>query len=122
MTTQEIIKGNKLIADFMGFEYNGTDSFGNDNYRIPDVYREFFHCSHFDNLHFDRSWEWLMPVIFKINKNHNCITIKGDYIKLEVRSINRLSRTSRFNKYGEIGAAYRTVTEFMTWYNENNKK
>jgi hypothetical protein len=76
LTDKEIKEGNKLIADFMGLEFNITDSFNSENYRLPDVYRERFNCSHFDNLHFNYSWDWLMPVIEKI-----CRTRIGDGIK-----------------------------------------
>ena len=40
-----IVDSNKLIAEFMGVEYTGT--------RVKD---------------YDTSWDWLMPVVKKINE------------------------------------------------------
>jgi hypothetical protein len=67
MTKQKIIEeGNKLIAEFMGFELsNLKDNFHDIYYRLPDVYRLFMHCSHWHSLEFNSNWQWLMPVVEK---------------------------------------------------------
>ena len=104
MTKEKILENNKLIAEFMNLKlYNESEN----------GWRTLI------SLHYHESWEWLMPVWIKINGLYKCIQIKEDYVKMDVRHKNSLSRTSKYNKYGEIGALYRTVIEFIKWYNQN---
>lgn len=88
MTDQEIVSGNKLIAEFMGYEYipspvpvvrnELTKQFGwsrtiewhpffiktmGDDFFPPQRY--YLGRSHHD-LIFHRDWSWLMPVVEKI--------------------------------------------------------
>jgi hypothetical protein len=126
--TQKILKGNKLIAKYMGFEYNGTDSFGNDNYRIPEVYRKFFHCSHFDNLHFDRSWDWLMPVVEKIEnyeEDRYSVNFVIDNCQSEITiyhtSFQHPIETFSAIEGEKIKSTYLVCIEFIKWYNTPNQ-
>lgn len=110
---------NKLIADFMGFEYNMTDSFGNNNYRIPEVYRERFHCSYFDNLHFDMSWDWLMPVVEKIESLHHTVGIHDTMCEI-LTERNLCEVLIKVNEdWTKIKVVYTAVVEFIKWYNKN---
>ena len=64
MKTNEILNGNKLIAEFMGlsyctkYQYEGWYKNHEHNYRI---------CG-FDGLKYHSSWDWLMPVVEKIEQ------------------------------------------------------
>lgn len=104
MTNEKILENNKLIAEFMNLKLYNENENG---------WRTLI------SLHYHESWNWLMPVWIKINGLYKCIQIKEDYVKMDVRHKNSLSRTSKYNKYGEIGALYRTVIEFIKWYNQN---
>ena len=74
MTPQEIIKGNKLIAEFMGILYglklNSLDLPTSESkcrihrYDSIDDDTEGLHINH---TKFHSSWDWLMPVIGKIS-------------------------------------------------------
>lgn len=65
MTPEEIIEGNKLIAEFMGYEKHPTIE---DCLRDPQKSEHnFMHPSH---LKYHSSWDWLMPVIEKISHSH----------------------------------------------------
>lgn len=63
MDKKEIIKNNKLIAEFMGWKVskkgikykNSLPSYG------------YVHC-HIDYLQFHKSWDWLRPVVIKIKE------------------------------------------------------
>jgi hypothetical protein len=126
MKQEEIIENNKLIAEFMKYDYDSTIK----AYYNKDI--ELF-CSE-DVLFFDTSWDWLMPVVEKIEssstKEYYCFNlglgkINAGFIgifKEDVRkdSICRVKEViSVDNCTNRLDAVYQTVIEFIKWYNEN---
>lgn len=76
---------------------------------------------------YNRSWEWLMPVIDKINnlgKEYN-FTIHKTYCSCSVEKGGKMYKDFHFAhseiKYvgKEVDAAYKLVVKFLTWYNAN---
>lgn len=74
MKTEEIIEGNKLIAEFMGYYPIKGDSLNpewwwtNEN---RDTRTFSLDMKIGDNgFHYHTSWDWLMPVVEKIQKEH----------------------------------------------------
>lgn len=67
MELNEIVKGNKLIAEFMGAKI--VDPVGNclRTVKYPKVTHG-LNVHNEGNLEYDYSWDWLMPVIEKISK------------------------------------------------------
>ena len=72
MTDKEIIEGNKLIAEFMGLNYEDV---------VKDIWYNYqqlgYRNSDFMNFpenykFYHSSWDWLMPVVEKI-KNTMCL-------------------------------------------------
>jgi len=74
---------NKLIAEFMSVEYTGT--------RVKD---------------YDTSWDWLMPVVNKIE-----MECEGVPLQLLDCSL-----------YSEIDEVYQAVVEFIKTYNSERSK
>lgn len=72
MKKEEIIEGNKLIAEFMGWELWESifDGFGFnvDPEIIPDARNDHSNFHKINDLRFNSSWDWLMPVIEKIEE------------------------------------------------------
>jgi hypothetical protein len=64
MTTEE---GNKLIAEFMGWESGRFENLPNKLHKIDDG--ELCGIS-IDQLEYHTSWDWLMPVVEKIGQHH----------------------------------------------------
>ena len=73
-------ENNKLIAEFMGFKpcltsdpngnkiYVGTETpFG---WQYPDCYPEHDYLISVEDLKFNTSWDWLMPVVQKIGDEY----------------------------------------------------
>lgn len=126
---------NKLIAEFMGMMPEGWEipnpcmiadvtrqntmfyfedivkEWKEDNLSIWDVYR--FHCS----------WDWLMPVIYKI-KDLDGLFPEDDEDSPELEeAMDKFEELFLDNNpvMESIEAANEAVVEFITWYNENNK-
>ena len=106
-------ENNKLIADFMGYK---TDEYG---MYSKENGRGFFKSTK-DNKGktFDTSWDWLMPVVERIEEVASGVTIyrKGCHIN-EVGSFS--GSINGFNHSSKIEQTYKAVVEFIKWYNEN---
>jgi len=56
------MKGNKLIAEFMGMQHTDIGWYDNEEaLKLKD--------NTFDKLNFHTSWDWLMPVVGKITRD-----------------------------------------------------
>lgn len=137
MTTEDIIEGNKLIAEFMGAKYNQEAGF----YLRPN---EVFIINHGicdyttielgkgKVLHYNSSWYWLMDVVDKIEKLYRdkvanfTVVIKGFCCEIEQSPYhaNAFKEVHFAEIYvtekTKIGAVYTAVLEFIKWYNQNN--
>jgi len=101
---KEIIEGDKLIAEFM--EVNKVlNSEGNIVYWYYSPEKGYL-CS---MLKYHSSWDWLMPVVSKINSLENL------YL-WEKHNIDRFNLTSALDKT-DIESAYELCVEFIKWYN-----
>jgi hypothetical protein len=125
------MKSNKLIAEFMGFpkQQDAVDD-RTIAYYIGDVIKadnrhnenedDVFHP---DDMQFHKSWEWLMPVVEKIeslgytfeknfqriDKDYQCLIVKGNDILYQ-----------EFNTDSRI-ACYQVVVKFINEYNKTDE-
>jgi len=98
------MKDNKLIAEFMGSKHPTIE----DMYRLPhaDVY--------WGELRYDYSWNWLMPVVEKIETISGKLpTHVGNIPNDEDWESNNFLSTN-------IEETYKAVVEFINEYNQNN--
>lgn len=100
-------EGNRLIADFMNQKFP-------DDYRIDSTYidREYGNIS----CNYHSSWNWLMPVVEKIESLGGDVVIyyRSCSIMVKEKYYNDLSQsTSDFNK---IYSTYKAVVKFIKWY------
>lgn len=139
MKAEEIIKGNKLIAEFIGLKQvkwpNEKELFWVNNNFIEDFthYEDYSNTSKFDwgnslpqtdRLSYDHSWNWLMSVVQKIedlgfsisilNKSC-CVLIKGKGIE------DSITRGYIYSKESKIESVWLGVIEFIKWYNKQEK-
>ena len=119
MDKKEIFEGNKLIAVFMGAKLDKRN--GEDSVWLSEqsMFSEYFRVTHHNKYH--THWEWLMPVVEKIDKldatatsiTNICCEINSKFFRhLEVKSIQTISNT-------KIEATYESVIKFIEWYNKN---
>ena len=123
-----VLNGNKLIAEFMGWttksryhhikqrkvlEWIVPENSNNIYYEFNDGYLECF------EERFHESWDWLIPVVEKIEKEYEVsiidneceICTTGYKIKVLVSVVSN----------SKIEAVYKAVIKFIEWYNENKE-
>jgi len=137
----ETDKGNKLIAEFMGYKIKHLgkgDLFTDPTTGFPSTVH---------GLDFHESWDWLMPVVEKIeqmilkdvidyeDKNYEneklrfpiCFTANQQEAWIQFYHIGVSGGDAHFDiikKYSNISkidAVYNVIIEFIKWYNKENK-
>lgn len=114
MTDQEIIEGNKLIAEFMGEK----------NIRIHEsnVWMDENPVTHNppNSVHarYDTSWDWLMPVVEKIESLDDGyeVIIRRTSCSIMYDQETKVSLVYCPNKMLSVWSA---VIKFIKWYNQN---
>lgn len=106
MTGNEILEGNKLIAEFMGVKYN--HSLKQWHYSAGEWYEE---------LKYDYSWDWLMPVVEKINTMGFTVTIKGVACMTDA-NVEIGGAINGITGYAFIENVYLSVVHLIKWYNK----
>ena len=127
-----IIENNKLIAEFLDWEFDDlSETFETPFLKLVDPQafgEEQFSCKLQDfELEFHTDWNWLMSVVEKIEnlQDENNCAIYNIQIEQSFTEIidNHTSETIIYNidADSKIEAVYNTVIEFIKWYNEQNK-
>ena len=96
--SKEIIEGNKLIAEFMGYvmhDHASYKTFEKDGRHIFDSV-----------LQYDTKWDWLMPVVEKIGS----LSYNDSNNKFQP-SVERFLEN-------DIESIWRQIVIFITWYNQ----
>lgn len=120
MTQEEIKEGNKLIAEFMGGELlEGRQDnvyWFNKGHHLLE-YRKAINRHAFK---YHSSWDWLMPVVEKIESLGYGFTVDPwgieiiEYISGNENSIVKFDRTDDEPKMEQY---YYSVNKFIKWYN-----
>ena len=98
----ENLENNKLIAEFMGMQ--DTDLGWYDSVEAMSEYAcQMVGGNTFEELQYDRSWDWLMPVVQKCYK-----------IEDEEGFDNLVDAVATLDMY----STYNAVVEFIKWYNQ----
>jgi len=124
MTTQEIIEGNKLIAEFMAVKNEISDI-----YYLPQFghyfncygHLEYNECFRLDELKYHSFWDWLMPVVEKIDKIG--FNVQIGRISVNISRILDGENTIIGLVCGDIDKKLELVfsacVNFIKWYNQN---
>jgi hypothetical protein len=102
MTQEEILEGNKLIAEFMG---------------LP-VHEEYFRG--IDACKYHSDWNLLMPIVEKIESLGYSFEI--ELFSCYVIDSKTLSTIIECHYNSKIKSTYQAVVEFIKWYNQQNTK
>jgi len=106
MNTEE----NKLIAEFMGWKVDKSISSAHfkktGGYHLTNGTRTMAS----NQLQYHTSWDWLMPVVEKIEHTSAYVNVKGCHVKI--------STWVDVNAPTKLEAVHKAVVEFIKWYNE----
>ena len=126
------MKENKLIAEFMGLKYYEPFFEVTDESQMEKIEVRkgkaisFGYMFEPHELRYHESWDWLMPVVEKIE----CTTIDNDdnsdnffNVMIEVFECNINGGDICICKSGntKLEATYKAVVEFINQYNEENE-
>ena len=127
MTPDEIIEGNKLIAEFMGLNFSDVfDTCRNNLYDGTGHRNPEYLDNPINHICYHNSWDYLMPVYEKISYNldfgwrissteiriySHCGQPQGDYD----------GRWFVDDLHNIIYDAHRSIVTFITWYNKQEK-
>jgi len=118
-----IIEGNKLISNFMELVVN-EEPIRVGGIKVNDTY---------DSLHYHDNWEWLMPVVIKIEST------QGMSIRVEISGyiceIYQTKRNPAIKENGgfqdislvsekhndKLALVWMSVVQFIKWYNQQPK-
>jgi len=133
MTQEEIIEGNKLIAKFIGFYFRNESTCQPIHGWITGLSTMTYNPDFY--LKFHSSWDWLMPVVEKINNMNASISINPANVSITTHVIGHILQDDSYHKYyffkpsGDnytpIEATWNAVVDFIKWYNgirEQNSK
>ena len=111
MTQNEIIEGNKLIAEFMGFEKYPIKG-KSDGHMV--IFNKGFvpkpTCS--ANLEFHSSWDWLMFCIFEIQDLPDVYHWELSAGNFEINADETFETLDN-----SIEGVWEIVVKFIKWYN-----
>jgi hypothetical protein len=98
--------GNRLIAEFMGWAETEENIF-----TVPHPFplfseEDYTYKMRSDQLEFNTSWDWLMPVVQKILKEDAGMNTYQLYVCDSLGT-------------ADIGAVYNAVIQFIQWYSTN---
>ena len=128
MSKKEIIKGNKLIAEFMGLKPFDTGKFGfaisKDHCSCNEATAEKAMDGFVSMAKYAFDWNWLMPVWEKImlSEDPYMITgvIKPNYCHITVLNVTVIPDISRISNISTIDAIWLTIIDYISWYNFKN--
>jgi hypothetical protein len=109
--------GNEIIAEWMGLirkepgEYNEVSYWHADS---SDKRKRVF-AGYIHQLKYATSWDWLMPVVEKIEKIEGVTTT----LKNKRFVIKYGKKTFSCHTVVKINSTYRVVVEFLDWYTKN---
>lgn len=107
---KDIQEGNKLIAEFMGGKYDANEYW----WVLPNINTMV--------LEYHTSWDWLMPVVEKIptlNPDKGRLWFEFEISRCHCRIYTNIDEEWKNNGSTTLEATWKTVNDFLTWYNQN---
>ncbi len=108
------MENNKLIAEFMGLEVlyrpNSNGFIEISDTELCDV----------DDLIYHTSWNWLMPVVEKIEDLGYDVIIRQGTCEIRGEDVNSM-KYDNFERFdaGKHITTYSAVVKFIKWHNKN---
>ena len=112
MSEQEILEGNKLIAEFMGIKIIQS-RYGCNHPLVTCPYPDY------SNLKYHSSWDWLIPVVSKISKMYEDLYKQAFITKTPIPYDIETTYADVICRHVTIEKEhlFERVVEFIKWYN-----
>jgi len=125
--SSSVLEGNELIAVFMGGKLSKKTS-----PIIAPHWKGLEFGSKIYDLYYDKRWDWLMPVVEKIELTNRVndkeyypymVSIWKNCCQISDGNNGIIITTVYAEKVGngKIAATYKAVVEFIKWYNKQNE-
>jgi hypothetical protein len=120
MNEQEIIEGNKLIAEFINLPFKTYGKTGKTYYINGKPFS-------IPNLKYHSDWNCLMEVVEKIQHMEDDLPVKIDFQIYLLGAVElwidhkRIFAMTAFEPGTLINAVYNGIIEFIKWYNTLEK-
>lgn len=118
-----IQEGNRVIAEFMGWKFVEAD-----NKYAAHFKKHGGDFVYANRLEYHTSWDWLMPVVEKIESiGKTCVSITHRSCEItpiiySVKKDRMVWHQTIFVMHeNKIASTYAAVLQFITWYNTTNK-
>ena len=134
MTTEEIKEGSDLIVLFLNNEFSYTFDSSNPSkgvYKQEDSIIPLNHWDWINKYQFHSSWDWLMPVVEKIELiDYVSVYFSKTYLgihKIEISLHNpnykyqQVEKTVFIKDNNKLQATFKAVVQFIKWYNDNKE-
>src|SRR5690606_36071729 len=126
-----VVSGSALIAEFLGSKFinDAPEDYPNGYYYQPEGVEYDCPTGEPDEWSFNSSWDWLMPVVDKIEslgfwtKISAHTSFDNKYKSFDIKKIRPKSDGEYIYNYegdwnaSKIEAVYRGVIEFIKWWN-----
>lgn len=123
---QEILEGNKLIALFMQETINQSGKHINLNEDHPMFKKYGSICGMYQHSEcYHSSWDWLMPVVEKIEALGFWVNIKKNHVSICWDNKGTTDSKMVHSEWGDqskIQRVFTCVVSFIRWYKYNENK
>jgi len=138
MITKEINENRKLISAFMGYEFADIGYFDDEDETewqrknqdwmkqndLEDIGEYFVNIKEnkwheFDDAIYHLSFDWLMPVVEKIEKMDYGFKMRRKVVEVYIDSTKEVILKTK--ESCRMESLFKAVVEFINWYNDNKK-
>lgn len=116
METEKIKEGNRVIAEFMGMKRHNHASY------ITWEHEKGKHI--FESvLQYNSSWDWLMPVVEKIESLGYIFAMQSNTVVITSPKSKKPHYKNLYKNDGikKIECVFIAIVAFINWYNQNFK-
>lgn len=109
---EQVANGNYSIAkfdDYLNRNQNPSIEYTDDEWLLKIA----------DSMEYHSSWQWLMPVVDKIEKIGASVFIQNDACWIKPNFLKPKFTISNLSDNSKIEAVWLSVIEFINWYNEH---
>ena len=118
-------ENNKIIAEFMGFTFEKNIGYYDNEMLLEQIVYEQQNGNCFDELLFNKDWNWLMKVVEKIEKEF-CSTNIHYYSQKQMYSVEFLGFNIEYDnsEYGDdkMKILYDSCVKFINFYNKQKEE